>query len=88
MHMDASCIALGVILAQSSEGELDDPIAFTSRKLSKVEKNYSTTEREGLPMVWVLQKFKHYLLGGHFKMYMGHSVLKYLVNDPVLGGNM
>lgn len=37
-------------------------------------------------MVYALQKFRHYLLGGHFKMYIDHSALKYLVNKPVLGG--
>ena len=36
-------------------------------------------------MVYALQKFWHYLLGGHFKMYTDHSALKYLVNKPVLG---
>lgn len=49
------------------------------------EKNYSTTEREGLVMVYMLQKFRHYLLGTHFKMNADHSVLKYLVNKLVLG---
>jgi hypothetical protein len=44
------------------------------------------TKREGLEMVYALQKFKHYLLGSHFKMYTDHSVLRYLVNKPVLGG--
>ena len=37
-------------------------------------------------MVYVLQKFWHYVLGGHFKMYTDHLTLKYLVNKPVLGG--
>jgi len=54
VHVDASYIALGVVLTQASEGELDHPIVFTSRKLSKAEKNYSTTEREGLAMVYAL----------------------------------
>jgi hypothetical protein len=44
------------------------------------------TEREGLEMVYALQKFRHYLLGSHFKMYTNHSTLRYLVNKPVLGG--
>ena len=39
-------------------------------------------------MVYVLQKFWHYVLGGHFKMYTDHLTLKYLVNKPVLGGNI
>jgi hypothetical protein len=38
-------------------------------------------------MVYVLQKF-HYLLGGHFNMFIDHSTLKYLVNKPVLGGRI
>ena len=79
---------LGAVLTQAGEGEMEDPISFLSRKLSKAEKNYSTTEREGLAMVYALQKFRHYLLGGHFKIYTNHSALKYLVNKPVLGGDI
>ena len=47
--------------------------------------NYTTTERESLAMVYALQKFRHYLLGGHFKMFTDHFALKNLVNKPVLG---
>lgn len=36
-------------------------------------------------MVYALQKFKHYMLGVHFKMFIDHFALKYLVNKPVLG---
>lgn len=87
VHIDASCHALGAILTQASEGE-DHPITFTRRNLSKAEKNYSMTKREGLVMVYALKKFRHHLLGKHFKMYKDHYTLKYLVNKPVLGGNM
>ena len=65
---------------------MDHRITFVSRRLSKAEKNYSTTERKGLAMVYALQKYRHYLLGGHFKMYTNHSVLKYLLNKLVLRG--
>jgi hypothetical protein len=34
VHVDASTIALGAILAQPRVGDLDHPIAFVSRKLS------------------------------------------------------
>ena len=88
VHVDASSIALGVILAQLGEGGLDHPIAFERRKLSSVECNYTMTEREGLVMVYALQKFRHYLLGAHSKMFTDHSTLKYLVNKPVLGGKI
>jgi hypothetical protein len=39
-------------------------------------------------MVYALQKFKHYVLGKHFKMFTDHSSLKYLVNKLVLGGRI
>jgi len=39
-------------------------------------------------MVYSLQKFRHYLLGQHFKMFIDHSTFKYLVNKPVLGGRI
>lgn len=84
--MDASSIALGAVLSQPGEGDIDHPIAFASRKLSIAETNYTTIEREGLTIVYVLQKFRHYLLGSHFNMYTDHSALRYLVNKPVLGG--
>jgi hypothetical protein len=85
MFVDESSIALDAVLSQLGEGDIDHQIAFESRKLSITEKNYTTTEREGLEMVYALQKFKHYLLGSHFNMYTDHSSLKYLVNKPVLG---
>ena len=88
MHVDASCITLGAVLTQEGLEGVDHLIAFASRRLSKVERNYSTTEREGLVMVNALQKYHHYLLGGHFKMYTDHFVLKYLVNKPVLGARI
>ena len=88
VHVDASSIALGEILAHPCARDIDHPIAFASRNLSTSEMNYTTTKREGLAMVYALQKFRHYLLGGHFKMFTDHSALKYLVNKPVLGGRI
>jgi hypothetical protein len=88
VHVDASSISLGAMLAQPSEGEIDHPLYFASRKLSTAEVNYTTIEREGLAMVYALQKFHHYLLGGYFKIFTNHFALKYLVNKPVLGGRI
>ena len=88
VHVNASSIALGVVLAQPGAGDIDHPIAFASQNISTFEMNYTTTEREGLAVVYVLHKFRHYLLGGHFKMFTNHFALKYLVKKPVLGGRI
>lgn len=39
-------------------------------------------------MVYALQKYRYYFLGGHFNMYTYHSTHKYLVNNPVLVGHI
>lgn len=88
MHVDASYIDLGVVLVQPRVGDIDHHIEFSSRKLSKVKKNYSMSEREGLARVYALQKFRHYLLGAHFKMFKDYSTLKYLVIKAILGGKI
>jgi hypothetical protein len=84
--IDASDIALGVILTQPSEGNLDHPIYFYSIKLLQAEKNYTTIEREGLVMFYALYKFRHYFLGDHFELFTDHPAMKYLVNNLVLEG--
>ena len=43
VHVDASGIALGAVLTQPRDGDIDHPVAFTSRKLSGAEHNYSIT---------------------------------------------
>jgi len=84
VHVDTSSIALGAVLAQPEEGDINHPILFANRKFYEPEHNYNTTKREGLAMAYALHKFRHYLLGQHFKMFIDHSYLKYLVNKPVL----
>jgi len=58
VHVDASFIALGIVLSQLGEGDIDHPIVFSSRKLSTYENNYTTREREDLAMVNALQNFR------------------------------
>jgi hypothetical protein len=45
-------------------------------------------KREGVVMVYALQKFRYCLLDTHFKFSIDHSMLKYLVNKTVLGGRI
>ena len=44
VHIDASLVTLGVILAQPGEGAIDHPITFASRKFSAAERNYAKIE--------------------------------------------
>lgn len=59
----ASLVALSAALYQLYGPEdKDGPIAITSRQLNAVERNYTTTERKCLAMVFGVKKFCHYLL--------------------------
>jgi hypothetical protein len=54
VHVDEFTISLGEVLTQPGKGDIDHPIFFARRKLLDSEKNYNTTEREGLAMVYAL----------------------------------
>ncbi|GFX01863.1 retrovirus-related Pol polyprotein from transposon 412 [Trichonephila clavipes] len=59
---DASNYALGAVLLQGENKE-EHPVEFASRLLNPAERNYSTTEREALAVVWALNKFRGYIHG-------------------------
>jgi hypothetical protein len=88
VHVDASNVAVGLVLAQPYDDTMDHPNVYASQKLNKVERNYSTVERESLSMIFALQKFRYYLLANTFTFFTDHQALKYLVNKPVHQGNI
>ena len=80
---DASTEALGAILSQGPIGR-ELPIAYASRTLVNAEKNYSTTEKELLAIVWGCRQFTHYLYGRKFTILTNHKPLTWVFNvkDP------
>ena len=80
---DASNEALGAILSQGPIGR-DLPIAYASRTLINAEKNYSTTEKELLAIVWGCKQFRQYLYGRRFTIVTDHKPLTWVFNvkDP------
>ena len=88
VFVDASDIAIGSVLMQLTEPKWYRPVYYASRKLSKAEQNYSTTEREALGMVYNVTKYRHYLLGRKFSFHVDHSALLYLVSKASLTGKI
>jgi hypothetical protein len=84
VFVDASDKAIGSVLMQKYEKNWFRPVYYASRRLSKAEKNYSTTEREALGMIYSVTKFHHYLLGKRFTFHVDHSALVYLVSKASL----
>ena len=75
---DASDLAIGAVLGQREEG---NPYVFyyESKTLNEAQRNYTTTEKELLAMVYALDKFRTYLVGADIIIFKDHSALKYLL---------
>ncbi len=79
VHTNASLLVVGTMLSQNLTRKNDQLVVYTYRLLRRA-KNYSITKREALTMVFVLDKFRHYLLGNKLVFYVDHMTLVYLVN--------
>ena len=82
VHIDASNFAIGCILAQPDEHNMDFLVLYASRKFNSAEKDYTTMEQEGLGMIYAVKKYRNYLLSNKFVFFTNHQALLYLVNKP------
>ncbi|RVW21743.1 Retrovirus-related Pol polyprotein from transposon 17.6 [Vitis vinifera] len=75
---DASDFAIGVVLGQREDGK-PYVIYYASKTLNEAQRNYTTTEKELLVVVFALDKFRAYLVGSFIIVFTDHSALKYLL---------
>jgi len=85
LDTDASFTGLGAVLQQEQEGQIK-VIAYASRVLSPAERNYCTTRRELLALVFGLKQFRQFFLGRRFVLRVDHSALVYLRRTPEVNG--
>lgn len=71
---DASNVGVSAVLAHREHNE-DRPIAFASRTLSPSEKGYSVLQKEGLAIVFGLNKYYFYLAGNKVTIKTDHKPL-------------
>ena len=67
-------------MQRDENGDLHQ-IAYAGRQLTPAEKNYDTTNREGLAVYWALwKKFRYYVEGYHFELQTDHAALKEILS--------
>ncbi|RVW89387.1 Retrovirus-related Pol polyprotein from transposon opus [Vitis vinifera] len=72
---DANNFAIGVVLGQREDGK-PYVIYYASKTLNEAQRNYTTTEKELLAIVFALDKFRAYLVGSFIVVFTDHSALK------------
>ncbi|CAM8880335.1 unnamed protein product [Rhodiola kirilowii] len=75
---DASDYAVGAVLSQKVDKK-SVVIYYASRTLDAAQRNYSTTEKELLAVVFALEKFRSYLLGTKVVVFSDHTSIRYLM---------
>lgn len=81
LQTDASNIGVGAVLYQI-EDDNEKVIAYSSRKLNHAEKNYTTTEKECLAIVWGIKKNLEFLEGIPLTVITDHIALKWIFRLP------
>ena len=75
---DASDLAIGAVLGQREDGK-PYAVYYSSKTWNEAQRNYTTTEKELLAVVYALDKFRAYLVGSDIVIFTDHSALKYLL---------
>lgn len=80
LDTDASDGQLGCCLLQRQPDDQTLPLGYWSRTLSSAERNYSTTEKECLAIVWAVTHLRPYLERTEFIVRTDHHALRWVMN--------
>ena len=80
---DASRVGVAAVLSHVVNGE-ERPVQFASQKLTPAQILYPQIEREGLAVIFGLDKFRHYLYGRKFILVTDNQALSKIF-DPERG---
>ena len=85
LDTDASATGIGAVLSQVqwddiTQREVERPVVFASRTLTRTQRRYCTTRRELLAVVSFVRHFRHYLLGRKFLLRTDHSSLRWIMS--------
>ena len=77
---DASDYTIGAVLGQRVDKKLN-VIHYASRTLDNAQRNYATTEKEFLAVVFACDKFRPYIADSKVTIHIDHAAIKYLMES-------
>jgi hypothetical protein len=80
VETDASHHAIAATLNQAGR-----PVAFFSRTLNNAEQRHSSVEKEAYAIVESLRKWRHYLIGRHFKLITDQRSVAFMFDSKAMG---
>ena len=80
---DASDYVVGVVLGQRVDKKLN-VIQYASKTLDSAQRNYATTEKEFLAVVFSCDKFIPYIVDSKVTVHTAHAAIKYLMEKKML----
>lgn len=91
IYTDACDEQVGCVLLQVQPDGTESPVGYFLRTLNNAERNYTTTERECLAVVWSILMLRPYLKGVKFTVRTDHSAMKWILAltsllDALCGG--
>src|ERR1700723_588407 len=87
VEADSSDFAIGAMLSQQSlEDDKWHPIAYYSKSLNVVERNYEIHDKEMLAVIQALEEWHHFLEGARhkFEIWTNHKNLEYFMSPKKL----
>ncbi|KAK1681537.1 hypothetical protein QYE76_042385 [Lolium multiflorum] len=75
---DASDFAVGAVLGQRVDKKLN-VIHYASKTLDAAQRNYATTEKELLVVVFACDKFRPYIVDSKVTIHTDHAAIRYLM---------
>jgi len=87
IEADSSDFASGAVLSQQLPGEGKwHPVAFYSKSLSPVERNYEIHDKEMLAIIHALEEWRHFLEGAQHpvEIWTDHKNLEYFMTAKKL----
>lgn len=55
-------------------------VEYASKTLTRAERGYSQFQREGLGIVWGVERYHYYLLGSRFTIFCDHKAYEFIFN--------